>query len=293
MGGVLEKSRRGASPRAEEEISSIVEAEVFPLLLGRLFAATPLYDVTPSGGHTPKSLMEHCVHSICWELVNTGAQLEGLPRELVQMIMNCLLKHEAVGKSTLEAFQGSEVTSLALGTCKGVDDSWVPAMQGCCGPSLSTLDLSSCTGLSDAGINAITSLENLETANFRGCTNFGNGAIMALACSRELCNLNLGFCRGVTDAGIGSLSKFTKITALDVEGLESITDASAEAIGGLHSLTDLNLSQCHAVTVKGIAALRHLTQLRSLHIGWITGLGKRKESYSLIQNFPKLQRYVS
>lgn len=69
----------------------------------------------------------------------------------IHYLNNVYTQHRALSCYTLGAFRDCEVTSLALGECRGVRNGWVRELLGAtpCGRFIVTLDLSSCTGLTD------------------------------------------------------------------------------------------------------------------------------------------------
>ena len=60
-------------------------------------------------------------------------------------------QHRALSCYVLGAFRECEVTSLSLGGCRGVRNGWVRNLLGNtpCGEFIVSLDLSSCSGLTD------------------------------------------------------------------------------------------------------------------------------------------------
>ena len=106
-----------------------VESEVPDNTITNLF---PLEDNYVTVGSTslsslrsPKSLTQFCIEQVCRSLpMLDGVLPPGLPQEIVDKIVQCLISHSALNGTTLRALKFCEVGSLSLANCRGVTDAW-------------------------------------------------------------------------------------------------------------------------------------------------------------------------
>ncbi|CAM9121530.1 unnamed protein product [Scytosiphon promiscuus] len=229
-------------------------------------------------GLEPLSLMELCVRSICRRLGDFREFPSFLPREIVDALLDSLTQHRALSCYALRAFRDCEVTSLALGDCRGVRNGWVRELLGDtpCGRFIVKLDLSSCTGLTDTGLSELPALKSLESASLRHCSGLGGEATLCLSNSPALETLSLAHCPLLDDAAVGNLVGLSRLRYLELEGCENISDEGLLLACRLPSLTCLNASRCHGITVDGLAGLGQAAgRLRRLNLGWCMGLSMR------------------
>ncbi|CAN0553868.1 unnamed protein product, partial [Ectocarpus sp. 12 AP-2014] len=183
--------------------------------------------------------------------------------------------HRALSSYALRAFRDCEVTSLTLGECRGVRNGWVRELLQAtpCGRCIVTLDLSSCTGLTDTGLSDLPALRSLESASLRRCSGLGAEATLCLSNSPGLETLSLAHCPLLDDAAIGNLAGLSRLRSLELEGCENISDEGLRLACRLPSLTCLNASRCHGLTVDGLAGLEQAAGgLKRLNLGWCAGL---------------------
>ncbi|CAN0208845.1 unnamed protein product [Pylaiella littoralis] len=247
--------------------------------LSRLYSNDDGCRASPSGGgrSEPLALVELCVRSICRRLGDYRRFPSFLPREVVDTMVDSLTKHRALSCYTLGAFRDCEVTSLALGECRGVRNGWVRELLGAtpCGRFIVTLDLSGCTGLTDTGLSKLLALESLESASLRHCSGLGAEATLCLSNSPGLERLSLAHCPLQDDAAIGNLAGLERLRSLELEGCENISDEGLRLACRLPSLTCLNASRCHGITLEGLAALGNAKdRLQRLNLGWCMGLAR-------------------
>ncbi|CAN0253369.1 unnamed protein product, partial [Ectocarpus sp. 13 AM-2016] len=166
--------------------------------------------------------MELCVRSICRRMGDFGKFPSYLPREVVDALLGSLTQHRALSSYALRAFRDCEVTSLTLGECRGVRNGWVRELLQAtpCGRCIVTLDLSSCTGLTDTGLSDLPALKSLESASLRRCSGLGAEATLCLSNSPGLETLSLAHCPLLDDAAVGNLAGLSRLRSLELEGCE-------------------------------------------------------------------------
>jgi hypothetical protein len=128
-------------------------------------------------------------------------------------------------------------------------------------PAIKELDLSSASGVTDAGLIDIARLKGLEQLVLDGTSVTGNGIVHLQA----LPKLKLLYLRNtpMTDAGLSYLNGVSGLQNLHLDGT-GITDAGLGCISGLSDLSELSLQQT-AVTDAGLIHLR-LPKLRLLAV---------------------------
>ena len=157
---------------------------------------------------------------------------------------------------------------------------------------LAVLHLENNTGLTDAGLHALTEntrCENLHTLSLAGCFRITDIGVDRLAAFKKLEELNLAEtcvsdeslphlaglplrklslekCLGVTDKGIESIAEH-------MQGLQELvlnetltTDKGLQAVSKLSSLHTLSLRGCQYISDQGLKALVTLTSLEELNI---------------------------
>ena len=118
--------------------------------------------------------------------------------------------------------------------------------------SLQKLDLSYCSGITDAGLAHLSALR-LKELNLSSCdvTDAGLAHLSAL----PLQKLDLSYCSKVTDAGLTHLSAL-RLRELHLTHCKHITDAGLAHLSTL-PLQRLSLTHCKRITDAGLAHLRN------------------------------------
>ncbi|KNC46467.1 uncharacterized protein AMSG_12461 [Thecamonas trahens ATCC 50062] len=96
-------------------------------------------------------------------------------------------------------------------------------------PNLTTLDLFSCSNITDAAVVAVAGgCPNLTTLNLFSCSNITDAAVVAVAggCP-NLTTLYLEYCSNITDAAVVALAGgCPNLTTLGLDNCSNITDAA-------------------------------------------------------------------
>ena len=152
---------------------------------------------------------------------------------------------------------------------------------------LKTLDLAGCTSI---GLQALAPLVALETLDLGGCCRiidlqalalnlagcFSIIGLQALAPLVALETLNLDFCDKITDADLKALAPLVALKTLNLCYCDKITDVGLQALARLVALQALNLAGCRQITDGDLEELAPLLLLKKLNLSCcdnITGLG--------------------
>ncbi len=178
-------------------------------------------------------------------------------------------------KTILDKASGTRITSISLSNCKKITDAGLAHLAEL--PSLYSLNLSMCDNITDAGLAHLAKLTLLSSLDLRRCTNITDAGIAHLSKLALLSSLNLSICPNITDVGLAHLATLTLLSSLDLSGWshipvssrglnwnENITDAGLAHLSKLTALRSLNLSACINITDAGLAHLATLTSLSSL-----------------------------
>ncbi len=187
---------------------------------------------------------------------------------------------------------------------------------------ITSLDLSHCKDISDAGITAVAFWlnSNLKELNLTCCKNLTDSSILAISMgAKNLESLDLLFCEGITDKALeaigSSLPKLHKLRMpwessatgigyiangclqnlyeLDLCSSKNVSDEGVNTIakGNLHNLQKLNISNysiCSDLTLK-VLANGNLSQLTELSIGLTMNVTDEGVSYLASGNLKNLK----
>lgn len=121
----------GSPPSARSIIRRYsVESEVPDNTITNLFPIEDNYVTGRSqNSRSPKSLKQLALEQVCRSLPLLEGELPpGLPQDLIDSIVTCLLSHSALNGTTLRALRNCEVHNLSLASCRGVSDDWLRAL---------------------------------------------------------------------------------------------------------------------------------------------------------------------
>ena len=129
--------------------------------------------------------------------------------------------------------------------------------------TLTTLDLSNCAFVTDAGIQALAAIGTVQNLFLSGCPSITDKALASLPLANVLRCLHLNECDAITDKGIQSVARQLALQELGVRHTR-ITDIGLQALAPLLALEALDLTGCADVTDVGMQALNPLAALKSL-----------------------------
>ena len=133
-------------------------------------------------------------------------------------------------------------------------------------PSLTSLNLSYCTKLTDEIGPELAKQTQIKDLSLTGCSNFTDTIVKELANLRQLQSLNLSQCNQLTGAIGPAVGKFTQLQNLYLNGCDNLTDEIRTAFPTLTRLRRLNLSECSKLTDAMGSDLSGLRQLRILDL---------------------------
>ena len=154
-----------------------------------------------------------------------------------------------------------KITDAGVRALTALDDTDIPLLR-----NLQSLNLKSCRQITDAGIQHVSKLINLQSLNLGSCNQITDTGIGALARLTKLQNLDFWSCRQITDAGIQALTQLTNLQSLNLWGCRQITDAGIQHVSQLINLQSLNLGYCSQITDTGVLALAALPNLQNLDL---------------------------
>jgi len=132
-------------------------------------------------------------------------------------------------------------------------------------PHLRELNLHRCWQITTAGFQVIAECaRELQVLNLSDCTQLRDADLEALAKLTELRMLLLKHCSHITNIGIAHLAPLTKLVHLDLMNCPELTDEAMNVIRQFVHLDYLNLSWCRKITDGGVAALEPLVHLKTL-----------------------------
>jgi len=138
---------------------------------------------------------------------------------------------------------------LELRGCRRMGDSGLKAVCGL--PTLVSLGLEGCRNLTNGpnGLRQLSRLTLLQRLNLKHCELLSDAGLDALTSLKRLDNLSIGGCRRVTNSGLASLSHLTTtLTDLDLSDCPKITDRGLRHLAPLTALEVLDLSE---TSIKG------------------------------------------
>jgi F-box/leucine-rich repeat protein 14 len=133
-------------------------------------------------------------------------------------------------------------------------------------PTLTTLNLWGCSGVTDKEVLELSNLPGLTDLNLRYCINVTSEALRALSGLTALAKLDLSFCPKVTTEVLGAVSSLAGLNKLDLIHCPNVTSEGLQTLSTLTALSTLNLSYCPNVTDEVLQTLRSLTALSTLNI---------------------------
>eukprot|EP01132_Coremiostelium_polycephalum_P004691 gene4691-5859_t len=129
--------------------------------------------------------------------------------------------------------------------------------------TLKDLDLSRCTKITELGFQSLSKLPHLESLQAEEC-GINDESMKSIGTLRELRSLIL-ISNPFTNEGAHYISNLTSLTALDLSMCTNITDSALVHFQNLSQLSRLNLNFCGNLTDSGVATLTgglgHLTTL--------------------------------
>lgn len=190
--------------------------------------------------------------------------LQALPRMQSLNLAPCKrVLDDNVFKALVEAQPFTSLTSLDLGSCSGLTDYSVGCIVKLL-PNLEDLNLGFCTLIKDDSVVSVAGgLRKLKALEMSGCPIsdsglwvLGTGVPMVSPLANQLESLTLASCLEVTSGGLCFLiEKMIHLVTLDVSKCPVVSDAVVEATSKIPTLKRLVLSWCRMLTNTSMRSL--------------------------------------
>jgi len=171
----------------------------------------------------------------------------------------------------------TNLRSLDMLKYRGMSDAGLAHLQQL--KQLRCLTLTGCQKIGNLAVsNLLEALSNLQSLDLSSCSEITDAALASLRHMKYLQHLNLRCCSGITDAGIEVLP--VTLLTLDLSETRGITPAGLPVLSTLRLLTSLDLS-CKHLNDEALQHLSELVHLQHLKLGsyyggnGITGSGFR------------------
>lgn len=145
-----------------------------------------------------------------------------------------------------------------------------------------------CMALTDAGLESISHMTQLETLELNSTDNITNAGVAHLARLKNLRKLDLSGCKNLTGESLRHLSALNQLEVLGIGGLCDLNDTSIQHLAGLTKLKKIEWdSTTAALTDAGLQHLSALTELTALTLEKAVGITDK--GIALLARHPKLQ----
>eukprot|EP00210_Caulerpa_lentillifera_P002150 g2064.t1 len=158
------------------------------------------------------------------------------------------------------------IKSLIFRNSPSIDDRAVSALIQC--TSLTNLDLTGCSLLTEDGAQSIQKITTLEHLYLADCSGISTEGLCGLSILTRLKTLNLSGVQTVTNCVLHGFSTMKNLTDLDIFMCPDVTDTGLWSLAKHNSLRSLNVFSCDKITNEGLRAIAHHPTLETLNIGW-------------------------
>ena len=212
---------------------------------------------------SPKTLVELCVDAVCRNLPWFEGDLPpGIPQDIVDDILDSLVRHSALNATTLRSLRKCELSELPLSRSRGVSDEWLFALnqksstEGDRDKPIDTVDeemISNKDGDSSDGPDEF-SVSDSDSASFHSAVSTQRKTTN----SKPFISLSSGYKL--------EPSVTTQITLLDLRGSQQLTDRGLLQLRDLRCLEVARLDNCYSIVGKGLLAFSNSKQLHTLSL---------------------------
>ncbi|XP_069585152.1 uncharacterized protein [Ranitomeya imitator] len=188
--------------------------------------------------------------------------LSGLTPDLVEMIIDHMIKERILRPKTLELFSGCSVRRIVLNCYPYCTNDLVRQLRGF--PGLRRLSLSSSSLITDHGLCELKHLQKIQNLNLSGCRNLTENCLLHLRGLKHLSHLVLDQNK-VSDGGMCDflLNTSCSLTHLSVNQT-AITERTLSVL--VERCPDLRVLSMKHTQVSDISSLSGLKQLTTLHL---------------------------
>jgi hypothetical protein len=237
------------------------------------------------GKRSPKSLAELSTEALCRSLPYLNGELPpGLPQDVVDDVVESLVKHFALNATTLRVLRNCELGVLSLAGCRGVTDQWLEP--------LSTRSVTSSPEViplahDESGVQSMDLDDDRKSGGVfdshkfedSSCSTSSFVTAASTPCIPELPQLTsvsagtpmeglavLNTKRSHSPAMISLPTVTTNLTLLDLRGSQRLTDRGLMQLTDLRRLEVAKLDNCHALVGRGLLALSSSHRLHTLSL---------------------------
>lgn len=183
--------------------------------------------------------------------------------------LECLhLRHceEITEVGVMSLSQLGTLTALDLTLCTQVTDAAVQALSlGL--PQLNTLSLRGCREITEAGVKALFHLEDLTSLDLSGRIPVTEDVLRGLARIPRLATFKVSECLShITDSSVCMMAQFPALTELDLSICSQLTDNGLQQLSTFRFLEVLNLWGCDRITDVGVKFVATIPTLRALDL---------------------------
>ncbi|XP_073533249.1 uncharacterized protein [Phyllobates terribilis] len=207
--------------------------------------------------------------------------LSGLTPDLVEMIIDHMIKERILFAKTLELFSGCAVRVISLSCYPYCTNDLVRQLRVF--PGLRRLSLSSSSLITDHGLSELKHLQKIQNLNLSGCCNLTESCLLHLRGLKHLSHLVLDQTK-VRDGGMCDflLNTSCSLTHLSVNQT-AISERTLSML--VERCPDLRLLSMKHTLVTDISSLSGLKQLTALHLD---RTHVTEQSLQTVSSFPAL-----
>jgi hypothetical protein len=242
-----------------------------------------------NGKRSPKSLAGLSTDALCRSLPYLNGELPpGLPQEVVDDVIQSLVKHSALNATTLRVLRNCELGALSLAGCRGVTDEWLQPLSTrsvTSSPELyprvndengvQSMDLDYDRKPSDAFYGTFDSHKfeesSCSTSSFVTATSTPympeSPQLASASSDTPMEGLAVLDTKRSHSANMVPLPTVTSnLTLLDLRGSQRLTDRGLMQLTDLRQLEVAKLDNCHALVGRGLLALSSSHRLHTLSL---------------------------
>jgi hypothetical protein len=236
-------------------------AQVPDFSIAKLYPVEDNYVAQTNGKRSPKSLAELATDALCRALPLLDGELPvGLPQDVVDDVVQSLIRHSALNATTLKVLRQCPLAELSLAGCRGVSDEWLAPFRSSSPPALDSSDDSMELNEDNEDIEAeeetfFSSSETKNSSDHSSCsTETFCSAVATSSSSPPLTPMTIQDCSTI------------HLTLLDLRGSQRVTDDGLLQLTHLYSLRVARLDNCHSILGPGLAAFTEAHQLHTVSL---------------------------
>lgn len=239
-----------------------------------------------SARRSPKSLALLCTEAVCRSLAHLNGELPpGLPLDVVDDIVESLVRHSALNPTTLRVLKNCELGSLRLAGARGVTDAWLEPFSHTSIEMPSHPDILDCMDLEGYGIfdarddakstassrstsSFVSATSKLDEIDTEHCKHHDNVSLAATTATpmEDMMTLDDTMVPPAYSIAYFHGSATANMTLLDLRGSQRLTDKGLLQLSNLASLAVAKLGDCHNLSGRGLLAFSMSHRLHTLSL---------------------------